>query len=203
MSYGIMAYAIDLDEIRAVIGSRSQQALETYEADFAHDAAAIDEFLEDHAEEGEGEPLPTARDALRQLIMGEPMDERVGFAYAYCLKYLCDAHGEFLDNGAWYSVRTAFLEQVQNALDGAGVAPETISVARLTAGGSPIAIPDVEEWPGIGFLARDAIRGALDSLARVNPAEIADGHVRDSVKQLTEWLSICRDQNRDLICFYH
>lgn len=49
--------------------------------------------------------------------MGEPMDDRVGFVYAYCLKHLCGAHGEFLDDSAWYPAGYPHLERVQEALD--------------------------------------------------------------------------------------
>jgi hypothetical protein len=199
MGYGIMAYAIDSDEIRKAVGSRSQEALEAYQADFANDAAEIDELVGDF----EGEPVPTAQEALRQLVMGEPMDDRVGFVYAYCLKHLCNAHGEFLDNGAWYPAGYPHLERVQEALDVAGVPRETIAISQLTAGESPIPIPVVDDFPGIGFLARPAVRAAFDALARVNTAAIGDDDVRESLVALKGWLQTCRDQNRDLICFYH
>jgi hypothetical protein len=203
MGYGIMAYGIDFDMIREIVGSRDWEALERYQAHFTHDAAAIDELLQYHSP-GEAEAaLPTARDALRQLIAGEPLDDRVGFAYAYCLKFLCDVHGDFLDNSTWYPVSAKFLDLVQSALDGAGVSRETISILRLTGSGSPIPIPFVDDFPGIGFLAKPAVRDASLALSRVNPVAITDDDVRQSILTLTEWVAICRERSCDLICFYH
>ena len=85
----------------------------------------------------------------------------------------------------------------------AGVPRETIAISQLTAGESPIPIPAIDDFPGIGFLARPAVRAAFDALARVNAAAIGDGEVRESLVALKGWLQTCRDQNRDLICFYH
>jgi hypothetical protein len=203
MSYGVMAYAIDFDVIRRIVGSKDQQVLEDHEADFEDDAASIDELLENQSDGDDEAPLPAARDALRQMIMGESLDDRVGFAYAYCLKFLCDAHGEFLDNRTWYPISARFLESVQKALDAAGVPNQTISVAHLTAGESPIPIPFVDDFPGIGFLARSAVPDAFEALSRVNPVDIADTEARESIGALTEWLATCRKSDRDLICFYH
>lgn len=201
MGYGFMAYAIDLDALKAIVGSGKQPALDEALADFGNEAAGIDALLESHSDETN--PLPTARDALRQLIMGERLDDRIGFAYAYCLKHLCQVHGEFLDNSTWYPAPPPFLDEVQTALEGAGVPRQTFSVDRLSDGGSPIPIPPVDDFPGIGFVARPAVREAFDALSRVKLDDIADDDVRESIVGLTGWLATCRDRNCDLVCFYH
>ena len=57
--------------------------------------------------------------------------------------------------------------------------------------------------PGQHERRRFARRAAFDALARVNTAAIGDDDVRESLVALKGWLQTCRDQNRDLICFYH
>ena len=51
MGYGFMAYAIDLDALKAIVGSGKQPALDEALADFGNEAAGIDALLESHSDE--------------------------------------------------------------------------------------------------------------------------------------------------------
>jgi hypothetical protein len=197
MGYGVMAYAVD-DSVWGAVGSGSEELVELYLRDAQTEIESIDELL---ADLGPADPpLPDARTALRQLVMGQPYDQRAGVAYAYWFKHLCE-DGQFLRNDAWMPIRVAFLEQVQGGLARAGV--EGVSVSSMVFGGLPIRLPAPDDFPGMGYVSRTH---AQIHLAAINAADLSaepDRDVREAIEQLRDWLRVCAESGRDLVCFYH
>jgi hypothetical protein len=200
MGYGVMAYAVRLEQIAGCVGARDPLLLSALLEDFRA-ARAIDELLAG-ATDGDGEP-PTARDVLRHLVMDEPSKPGIGFAYGYCFKHICERYGEFLDNAAWYPIGFDFVEEVQAELARQGVTDDALSVADLVWGGAPVPLPPIDDFPGIGHLPRARIPAALATLAAVDLAKAADPEVRAGLTELSGWLTECAHTDRDLICFYH
>jgi hypothetical protein len=197
MGYGIMAYAVDLAVVRAVIGSGDEDLAEEvgeyFEAEFD------DDYL---AELAGGPGTPTAMEVARHMVMGEPYDDTAGFAYGYLFKQLCERHGSFLPNDAWYPCGSRFIARVDEALAAAGVPEQTLTVDALAFGGAPVPLPPTD-FPGIGWLERSYLDGALEAIAVDRLGELADVDIRTSIDQLRGWLEHCRRDNRDLVCFYH
>jgi hypothetical protein len=200
MGYGVMAFAVDLDAIRADIGSKSQEALALYGAKLENDGE-LAEMIRSHSDEGDGAPTP--HDLLRHLIMGEPYDEGLGFAYAYCFKHMVDVRGQFLDNSAWLPIRLDHLDKVQAALTAAGVDEKLFSIQAAIWSGPPIALPPIDDFPGIGVVSKERIAPAQAAVAGVDVDKIDDDDVRASVQSLHGWLTLCVQLKRDLVCFYH
>ena len=67
MSYGLMAYAVDVVALRSVGGSKNPEAFDFARAGFGVAAERIDAVIRDHFTEGDP---PTAEDVLGQLIEG-------------------------------------------------------------------------------------------------------------------------------------
>jgi hypothetical protein len=80
MGYGVMAYAVG-EPVWSTIGGRSEEMVELC----ARGADDLIDFLDEAlaAKRSAERPLPDARTALRQMVMGEPLDDRAGVAYAY------------------------------------------------------------------------------------------------------------------------
>jgi len=190
MGYGVMPYAVP-PAAWTVIGSRDEARL----TELDQWAGEIDELL--------GDELPPARELLRHMIMGEPYVENAGFAYGYWLKYVCEAYGEMLPNGAWMPIRIDFLDHVQRALTRAGVPAGRVSVHDIIFGGPPVPLPPIDDFPGIAHTPRDETESLLAALESGKPVEETDVYVRAAVEELRSWLSFCARNRCDLVCFYH
>ncbi len=137
MSYGIMAFAVDLDQIKAVIGSKDEQLLSRLQQSLS---AKLFRLV---AEGEEGESL-TGSTVLGQLIRGEEYDRSWYYAhvYGYVLKYLCDHFGRSLPNSEWCPMRGEWAATVDEALEKAGVPPSLFRVGSLLMHrGAPVDIP--------------------------------------------------------------
>src|SRR5690606_24586907 len=108
----------------------------------------LDEELS--AKPADGRPLPDARTALRQMVMGEPLDGRAGVAYAYWFERMCEI-GECLPNDAWVRVRLDFFHEVQHGLTRAGVTD--VSIHTILYAPLPISLPLPDDFPIIGYTA--------------------------------------------------
>ena len=96
MSYHLTPIAVDLDKLRAAIGSRDAALVGIIRGRFYADSKRIDRLLKEVLDPDE-EPLTTG-DILRHLIMGEPYREDAGFAYGFCLELVCRQVGKALPN---------------------------------------------------------------------------------------------------------
>lgn len=197
MGYGVMAYAVG-EPVWQALGCRSEEMVDLLE----WDAGDLIEFLDEAlATPRPGQPpLPDARTALRQLVMGEPLDQRAGVAYAYWFKQMCES-GEFLRNDAWMPIRMAFFDDVEQALRRLGVTG--VSVRDIVFGGLPIPLPPPDDFPGMGCTPAKEARVLLERLSGVDLSSEPDRYVREAIEQLTGWLRTCADRGLDLVCFYH
>jgi hypothetical protein len=158
MGYGIIAFAVDLPRIRSVIGARDERLAEELGESFGLDVG--DNGIADLF--GEPDP-PTALDGARQMVLGEPYDQRAGFAYGYFFEHLCERYGSFLPNNAWYPCTPTFVTHVDEILAAAGVPKQTLAVENLIWGGAPVTLP-LTDFPSIGWLPRTGIDPALQAL---------------------------------------
>jgi hypothetical protein len=199
MSYGVMAYAVR-QSLWTAVGSGDPALLEAVSHGRRADrqAETLDELLQDTVREGEA--LPDARRALRQLLLGEPLDERIGFVYAYWLEHLC-TYELLLPNGAWMPIPVPWLDTVEQGLARAGV--KGVSVSSIIMGGLPIKLPPIADFPLMGCTSRQQAQVLLQAFGTCDLSSEPDQQVRGSMLELREWLSICTTHGTDLVCFYH
>jgi hypothetical protein len=111
VGYCVTVYATDLDSVRKAIGGSEKSYAKLHGDKFnADNAWELNEMIEDVV--GGQKDAPKARDIARQMMLGEPRDERLGFAYGYFLEYLCEVYGTMLPNDAWCPVPVSFPGQV-------------------------------------------------------------------------------------------
>lgn len=207
MSYCVTAIAVDLDEVRAVLGSKDEVLAARLREALAGGLDQIDRMLAHHLEDDEDEdgnppePLTTA-DVLRHLVMGEPYRDDFGFAYGYCFEALCLHFGDFLDNRHWSAMRGEWFDTVQKALARAGVAERQFSVNGLFFRGPPIDLPEIDDFPGIGYLTKAEIPTARAALAAADLSAATDPAAAEAIEQILSWLDACARSNRDLVCTY-
>ena len=187
MGYIVTAFSVDLAELSAALGSKNQplmlDIIETFEDGFEQ----YDEMAANSADEEADQPPLTMRDALTQMVMGEKCAAEFAFLYGYAFEFLCRYFGESLPNGEWSAMPrgTLWAEKVDQALEDAGVPADMLRVGRhMMFRGTPIAIPQPEDFPSIGYLKRDEVKAAHQALGEANLAAIADRQVRASIDQV-------------------
>ena len=181
---------------------------------YMEEAFEMDDDDEEEEDDDE-EPVKevTTGTALAHMILGGKPDKSNGYKYGYALYYLCDLLGEVPEHDTWCSMRSSANVdgRVDKVLKKAGVSPATFSVSKsLINRGAPVAIPTPSDFPFIGYLTREEIRAILPLLA---PAKL-DAAIRsapdddrdwigENIDELRQWLKLCAEINRDLICFYY
>ena len=192
MGYGIVPYAFK-SSYWSMFGSGDLTNIEQWDME----ADDLDASLADGT--GDDELLPDARQSLRQMIMGEPLDEHSGYLYGYWLEEFCKCEA-LLPNGACMPFGKDLPQLVQEGLSRAGVAG--VSVLSIMYNDPPIKLP-IADWPGIGYTAHSEILSLLEAFKGCNLEAEPDWQVRASMLELRGWLCFCAERKLDLVCFYH
>jgi hypothetical protein len=214
----------DLDEVRNVFGCKNKKLLKQVleDAALADDDTDADEFEE--AEDGDEdidvddiEELPSSRDALRHIIMGEPWARGIGSKYGYVFLALCQHLCEELDRANWGETRAEYVEAFDKVLRKVGVKAEVVSLSKLTDGHGDFPLPPRADFPFIGSMtaaevARAATAlGAVDRAAleaasktvKISRGEVDSTFVVECFDELRGWCETCAAARKGLIIFYH
>ena len=145
---------------------------------------------EEGEEEDEEEDELSLSSALRQLVMGVPLNPDEAHQYGYALQELCDYAGEMLDSDLWSGVRWSAVEQC-------GLED------LLTKTGPPVDIPLNEgDFPAIGHIPRDQLANYLQA-AKGRAEQAPDGEIQQLLEEYTSWLESAADRNLDVVFFYY
>jgi hypothetical protein len=199
MSYGITAYAVDIEKVRGQIGSKDAALADDYAAGFPQHR----QHLQEHLNELRGDDEVTLADIARQVIMGDPDDERLGSAYRYFFEYLCERNGERLhDHGFMPFSGWDYLRVVDEALDAAGLLVPDFSLEGLISSGSPVTLPDAD-FPAIGHRLNADLAAPAERLANAPNTSLPDDEFGMPVYALFQWLAYPEGQGLDLVTFYY
>lgn len=207
MSYGLMPFAVDFEEIGGWLAAGDSQLAEHLVVELAPELAEQDsESREWLDEEDETDTFLPAATALRQMILGVPLDPKEGHVYLYVFKSLCWAYGEFLDNYRWCPIRSKWVgEEFDTVLRTAGVPSEVFGTAsHLFFRGPPFPIPESpDSFPCIGYLRPGEVSTVAHLLDGIDPELFRpiDGH--EQFVALRGWMETCLATNRGIISFYH
>jgi hypothetical protein len=204
MGYTLNPIAVDLDEVAGALGSKNKRLLSSLVKKYGREFEDLDDAVAEFFEDEEIDDDFTARDALRQMIMGEPYRKEpgLGFVYGYVLEYLCCHFGELLPNEYWRTTSGWWPQQRADlALEALGVDEKVLRASRLYGGGSPVPLPEIDDYPSIGYLRVEEIRSALEAFDEAKLAAIEDPDTRGALGVLRGWLRTCAESGRDLICF--
>jgi hypothetical protein len=205
MSYGMMPFAVDFEEIGGWLACGDPQLAEHLVTELAPELAEQDLESREWLEDEDDVFLPAAT-ALRQVILGERLEPKDGHVYLYAFKSLCWAYGEFLDNYRWCPIRSKWVtEEFDAVLRTAGVPAEVFGAAsHLFFRGPPFPIPESpDSFPCIGYLRPSEVSTVADLLHGIDPERFRpiDGH--EQFVALRGWVESCRATNRGIISFYH
>jgi len=198
MSYGIHPYAVSVAEIKRAVGSKDAKLLKTLRKEYRRE-------LKDDADDLDADEGEISLDlALEHLINGDELNEHFGYKYGYALKLLCEHFGDLLNNGKWSALGWDWIETVDEALSDAGVDAKVFRMdPHLTTRGAPIKLPDIDDFPSIGYVLESEIAKIIEALRPATPKAIDDEEISDSIEQVRTWLNTAAGSHRDLVCFYH
>jgi hypothetical protein len=142
-----MFYALDLDRLKAVYGSKDERLIADVLKSQAEELQNNDGFFESECESG---VCPNSETALREIVNGSIAHyERAEPMFGYVLKILCEHLGEFIGGGEVAAIRDHPYK------------------SQLLASGVPIPIPySGEDFPEIGFLAVHEIPAEIERIDR-------------------------------------
>ncbi len=207
MTYGVTPFAVSLKQIRKAAGSRSKSIYRDLREEFADELAEDREQVEEANEDDEFDPELSLERALRHLILGEDRWDYEGAKYAYAVELMCSFYGHILPNDQWSGISLGWAETINDSLLESGVTAETFSIfGHLFYRGSPIEIPEIDDFPCIGYVTLEEIPGALAALTDKQLSLIkCDGgeEIRNALKQVRDWLETCQRDKSDLVCFYY
>jgi hypothetical protein len=199
VGYGAMAYTVDLDRLRAEIGSGDRDSAERYSATFTEHNQYLQDMIDDTIGD---EGSVTVADVARHMILGEPCDERIGFAYGYFLKHLCETHGTFEDNYGWMPVPVDFPQRLDDYLAGQGLLAEGFTVTDLVFGGSPVPLPRIDDFPGIGYREFGTLTEPAEKLSWAGRIDMPE-EFSQAVYETFQWLARADSNKRSVVVFFH
>ena len=176
MSYAINVYAVSVERLKEIAGSRDKAMLDAILAKQASFLSTIDD-IDDEME-------MTCADALSKMINGQISHDDPGYLYGYALESLCAQVGVELPNICPISDVGEWIEEVDAILETGSV---PIRVSDLVNSGSPVPIPTPDDFPFIGFWLADEIPAALAALRSLPLAGLAD-EMAETLAQIRGWL---------------
>ena len=204
MGYILTPIAVDLKQVSAEVGSKNTQLLAVLVDTFSDGFEQFDEMAVNASDEEAGQQPLTMRAALTQMIMGEEYDKSFGFMYGYAFEFICRYFGDYLPNNEWWAMPSgSWAATVDQEMGNVGVPANVLRVEHhLMYCGAPIAIPESDGFPGIGYLTGKEIETAQKAFGEAKLAAITDKSVLTSILEIQGWLTACALSSRDLVCFY-
>lgn len=185
MGYGIMPYAVQIDVLAAP---------STHTGD---PRGFFDWMVELHRATVRSNDIRTA---LRELFFREEHSGSDGAPYGLALQILCARFGGALSNRYWYPITTSWFDKVGDALDGIGV---DFDPHDLAFSGSPISLPEIEDFPAIGHFTRAELEPVARAFDTADLSSIGDEEIAESVTELRDWVRSCVDNHYDLVSFHY
>ncbi len=196
MSYCGMVYRLSFKRLAVIRGSRAQQLLDR----LAPKLRMADEDFDDEEDEDD-EPLPRPSDALRQIVMGEPLMSEYPAPYGFAFIALYQHIGRMLDNAAVAPASHQLFEAVDAALTAEGI-PAPVRLQSLFFRGLPILEVDwPEPFPTYGYLTPDEVASARGRIKGMRWSRY-DAALHPALHQLDYWLDEAGAEDQGLVAYY-
>lgn len=194
MGAGIWPYCIDLEELRALYGSRDMTVLERIES--------LD-YLDDNWDEPDEDGAPTTRTATTAILNGGLSAKPSPHAHCYrnALEWICRLLNDEPPNWDQFEKFTDS-KSVDRVLAKMGLRPECCLTTMWDRGAPvPIPVPDDTTDEGIGYLTQEEVREAWSVLKTPNLLGV-DGQNARRVMIYRSWLEKADSVNRGLVGFF-
>lgn len=192
MGYNVQAYAIDLERLRAAVGSGDEALLATLTREHAHALEEIDRL--------DPPGVISAADALAALIHGRMHSGESNFKYGYALELACRALGQPLSNEHWSAMHGEWFDAVEDAFTALG--GKTKVSNDVFWSGPPVELPFIDDFPAIGTVPAEGVKPLLAELEAA--LEKARGSQENAaLRELLGWLRIADRDALGIVTFYY
>ena len=167
-----------MDRLKAIAGSHDQALYR------CHCRCGHKRFLS-NVDDIDDESEITCAEAVAELINGNRSEDASGYLYGYALQAICAHIGKELNTNIPGIVGAVeWSEEVDAILESKNI---PIRLEKLIYGGSPLPIPEPDDYPFIGKWLAEKIPAALTAFASLDLAGI-DSEIADTLKQIHAWL---------------
>lgn len=178
MSLSINVYAIQMDRIKNLVGSKDKAVISAITQEFKYFFSGVDDI--------DPKAGLTCAGALEQLINGDMSDDAPGYLYGYAFESLCAYAGEELSNICPIAHADAenWIRMIDVVLEKEAVA---VRLSRLLFGGCPISIPEPYDFPYIGHWTPARLDQAKEVIQTADLSH-QDSDIDKTLKQMKEWV---------------
>jgi hypothetical protein len=180
MSYGVIAYIVDLEELNKCFGSANEFQKNT-----------IIDFCKQYAQDIDSwdtEDTPTLLAIAEELLDGNATHSNLGYKYWYALKGFIKASGGICpSNRHWGSEKDAFFDFFH--------APNGFEYFSIN---TSFPIPIADDFPFVSVLKNEKITEKF--IAEIKENAYLD---KDLLEEATSWIIQAHLLKQDLIVYYH
>lgn len=184
MSNSINVYAVELSRVDAIIGSCDQSLIDAIVREHEAFLSSIDDIDSDSE--------LTCADAVADLINGESADDAAGYIYGYASEAIYSHLGETLPNICSVVGASEWLDKVDAVLETNGI---PVRLNLLVYRGSPIAIPEPDDYPFIGSWTTEEIAAAKTAFENADMTD-SESDMLGILNQVRGWVVVAA-KNKD------
>jgi hypothetical protein len=197
MSYGMMAWRVDLDLLQTYCTPAGELTITTVELANSIALARYD---------NNGLSEIPIRQTIQDLLNGERNYPNIGFQYGYALELLCPFCGEMLDNDRVYPLSSRWFDEIDAVWAKLGMS-DVIAISGLLYRGAPIRLPSSGDFPCIGYFTAAECQTLFDRLfdddAKLKITLDTSDFPTQIVSQICDWICIAAQMKQGIICFYY
>lgn len=195
MGYGFIVWAVDIEKLKTVAGSKDEKLRRMIGGRFKRNVASLDDLFRHDIAAGR----PSTYEALRQIIDGAIPEGAQGGIYAYAFQLIVEHFGKPLDNGAVYPWNSPDFGPVDGALAERKVPFELASFYGCSL---PVKLPTPDDFPSTGWVSAAKVQEVHAAFTAAPEIEM-ESDVRDIVDCVRGWFRVAASLQRGLVSYYH
>jgi hypothetical protein len=215
MGYYATPFAVDLEKVRQVLGSKDARLIEQIKASDLYDNYAsqsdagfdeiIDALIFKYIKPADRKSGGGVFFGLFKSQPSTGLNPKLAHEYGYVLLVACDVLGTRIspEDDVFYAGRV--WKRLNELLDKAGA---TVNLDRMWGEKNLFDLPPINDFPGISHYSKPEIDHLLTVLGKIQPSEkdmlSDDGEVlQDLITAFTNGLRTCREKGVEWVSFIH
>lgn len=215
MGYYAQVFAVDLEKVRHVLGSKDEQLAKQIKASGLYDTYAgqsdadFDEITDDlifrYIKPADRKPGNNGFLGLFKKRSSTGLNPKIAHEYGYALLVACDVLGTRISPGddIFYAGRA--WKRLNELLDNAGA---KVNLDRMWGEKDLFDLPPINDFPGISHYSKPEIDHLLAVLSKIQLTEkdkqSDDGEMLEELMAaFSEGLQLCRGKDTEWVAFIH
>jgi hypothetical protein len=167
---------VSVERLKQVVGSCDKAMIDAIAEGHEDFLSSIDDIDED-AE-------LTCADAVAELINDELSEDGAGYLYGYAVEAICSHLGLELPNICPIAGTSDWIEEIDSLLKDKGI---PLRLTGLVYGGSPVPIPEPDDYPFIGAWTAAQIAAAKTAFDNADLADV-EPDLSETLELIRGWV---------------